>query len=186
MKQHKTLLLCLIAILLFAIGLSLKASVVNAAYDFLEVTGLSNPPSGNGRLYVDSGTNLLTCLLSTGSSCIPGHVAWSGVASGPGFQNGWTDLDSGFQIEQYGADGTGKIYLRGVLVIGSITDGNVLFTLPSGYRPSTEQFIQSAAESFYITQLNIQTNGNVQWNNVGNTNVTVGQFMPLYFMFTTN
>lgn len=39
--------------------------------DFLLRPAPGNPAAGKARVYVDSATNFLTCLLSTGASCIP-------------------------------------------------------------------------------------------------------------------
>lgn len=47
------------------------AILTNAFYDFVKISAPSNPPAGQGRLYVDSGTNKLACLNSDGSSCSP-------------------------------------------------------------------------------------------------------------------
>jgi hypothetical protein len=47
------------------------ATVVNALYDFVQISAPSNPASGNSRVYVDSGTHKLSCLNSDGSSCAP-------------------------------------------------------------------------------------------------------------------
>jgi hypothetical protein len=47
------------------------AILVNAFYDFVKIGAPSNPPAGQARLYVDSGTNKIACLNSDGSSCNP-------------------------------------------------------------------------------------------------------------------
>lgn len=45
--------------------------VVNAFYDFVQIGAPSDPPSGQARLYVDSSSTLLSCILPSGSSCMP-------------------------------------------------------------------------------------------------------------------
>jgi len=49
----------------------LCGAVIGGYFDLLIRSGPGNPASGKARVYVDSGTNALTCLLSTGASCMP-------------------------------------------------------------------------------------------------------------------
>lgn len=48
--------------------------------DVTETAGPGNPTAGNDRLYLDSTTHLLTCLTSSGGSCLgSGGASWSGI-----------------------------------------------------------------------------------------------------------
>lgn len=58
-------------LILLAIATLLYGATINGFVDFVIRATPSNPSSGNARLYIDSGTNLLTCLLSSGISCMP-------------------------------------------------------------------------------------------------------------------
>jgi hypothetical protein len=49
--------------------------------DFQCIPNPGNPPAGNVRLYCDSGTGQLTCLTSTGGSCISGGGGGSGTVT---------------------------------------------------------------------------------------------------------
>ena len=60
----------------------LYGAIVNGWLDFTLTTGTGNPASGYARFYVDSATNLATCLLSTGVSCLP-NTPGSGSAAYP-------------------------------------------------------------------------------------------------------
>jgi len=59
-------------IALACLCVSLLSGAIGASFlDFSLRTAPSNPASGFARTYVDSGTNLFTCLLSSGASCLP-------------------------------------------------------------------------------------------------------------------
>lgn len=75
----KDVLVCL-GIVAFT-GLYLWGAVGNWT-DYTKMTSPGNPASAYGRVYVNSGTNLLTCILSTGASCMPTATGATG-ATGP-------------------------------------------------------------------------------------------------------
>lgn len=69
MKRPITRLeLAIVLVLLIVAGA--YAIQVNAFYDFIEIGAPSNPGSNNDRLYADSTSHSLTCLTSTGGSCL--------------------------------------------------------------------------------------------------------------------
>jgi hypothetical protein len=70
-KLWKKFALLAAVVLLIVAWRPLAAMVVNAYFDFPLISTPSNPASGFGRLYVNSGTSQLGCVLSTGSSCAP-------------------------------------------------------------------------------------------------------------------
>lgn len=61
----------------------LLAVQVNALFDFVKVSAPSNPAAGMGRLYVDSGTNKVSCLNSDGSSCMPASSGFIQTLTAP-------------------------------------------------------------------------------------------------------
>jgi hypothetical protein len=75
-------------------------------------------------------------------------------------QNGWTNVGAGFANVSHRLMPDGTVLLRGAANAGTLADGTVLFTLPSGYRPTTivvfpVQVIGAPAQS----RIRIQTNG---------------------------
>lgn len=62
--------------------------------------------------------------------------AWQNPASQSlaNFGNGWSPL-------QYRLEGGGLVRIRGAVVGGTITGGQVLFTLPAGFRPAANQVL---------------------------------------------
>lgn len=59
-----------------------------------------------------------------------------GAFGQPAWQNGWSNYGSGFQVVQFRKAGGDMIQIRGLAVIGS---SNTIFTLPTGYRPTSRQ-----------------------------------------------
>lgn len=81
-----------------AAGLLLGA-VINGYQDYVKIPTPSNPAAANGRVFVNSSTNKLDCIISTGASCAPtgttgptGPTGPQGVtgATGPAGANGVT------------------------------------------------------------------------------------------------
>jgi hypothetical protein len=62
----------------------------------------------------------------------PAWVALSGL-----YVNSWTDFGGGYQAGQYTRDGTGRVWVRGLLKAGTLTAGTTILTMPSGFRPPT-------------------------------------------------
>ncbi len=63
--------------------------------------------------------------------------AWVGLS----YANSWTDFGGGYQTGQYSKDGTGRVWLRGLIKAGTLTFGTTLFTLPAGFRPALLQSV---------------------------------------------
>ncbi|MES2137005.1 MAG: hypothetical protein V4502_08105 [Pseudomonadota bacterium] len=57
--------------------------------------------------------------------------AWVGLS----YSNGWADFGMGLQAGQYTKDGTGRVWLRGIIAPGTRTAGVTIMTLPAGFRP---------------------------------------------------
>ena len=71
--------------------------------------------------------------------------------------NNWVDLDSS-RIVQYKKNSYGKVTISGIVKSGS---GNIVFVLPSGYRPvATRHFIVVSSDGF--CDCAVVSNGNVQ------------------------
>lgn len=93
--------------------------------------------------------------------------AWHEVgASGePAFQNSWANVGgSNDETLGYRLEGNRKLHLKGYIDSGTTTDGTVIFTLPSDYRPIKEirtptSYTQGGAEHF--CEVEILTNGDV-------------------------
>lgn len=78
----------------------------------------------------------------------------------PTLLNSWVNYGSGYESANYWKDKCGVVHISGFVKSGTTTDGTVIFTLPSGYRPR-------ASEKFIVVSLNllcvidIYTSGNV-------------------------
>lgn len=59
-------------------------------------------------------------------------------------QSGWTSYGTPYYTPAYGLDACGFVHLRG-MVKGASTSTNTLFTLPSGYRPSSDLWVHARA-----------------------------------------
>jgi len=51
---------------------------------------------------------------------------------------GWVNFDDSAVPASYSKDDFGKVHIRGVIKSGTVTDGTVIATLPSGYRPCAD------------------------------------------------
>lgn len=80
--------------------------------------------------------------------------------SAPTLLNGWTNFGSGWQTAGYYKDtASHRVYLRGMITGGDAGATKILFTLPSGYRPT-------AVEMFPIG--NVTTNARIYIDTSGN------------------
>lgn len=90
------------------------------------------------------------------------------------YANGWTDFGSGYQVGQYSKDGTGRVWIRGVLAAGTLTAGTTILTLPSGFRPATLIAVSvvgapASGTAYNVAQVDIQPGGAVvQQTNAAN------------------
>lgn len=96
----------------------------------------------------------------------------------PSLLNGMSNLGSGYMTAGYYKDAMGMVHLRGFLSGGS--DGKTLFTLPSGYRPSSrETCICWSNHSVGNARIDIDIYGNVIAVSAGNWISLEGiYFMP--------
>jgi len=99
-----------------------------------------------------------------------------GSASGPAFQNGWSNYGNGYQTCAYASDAEGQLRIVGFVQHDHQTaSGEILFQLPVGYRPTANQRtgIAMMGTSMTLPQTGILTvgsDGNVTINppNSGN------------------
>ena len=78
------------------------------------------------------------------------------------FQNGWQNYGGAWPTGQYRKYSDGVVSLKGLLTkVPSTSDGEVLFTLPSGYRPRETLFMQVYAGCNAPALVYINPSGNV-------------------------
>ena len=93
--------------------------------------------------------------------------AWHeiGASGEPAFQNSWANVGgANDETLAYRLEGSKKLHLKGLIDSGTITDGTVVFTLPSEYAPAKTvkvpgMYVQGSSENAY--QIEIQTDGDV-------------------------
>lgn len=73
--------------------------------------------------------------------------------------NFWADTGGTNTVSMYRKDSNGFVYLRGTIEGG--TSNSVAFTLPSGYRPSTQIRYAAVGENITPAQIRILANGDV-------------------------
>lgn len=74
-------------------------------------------------------------------------------------QNSWANYGAGYQTFGYWKDSQGVVHLQGLIKSGTTTAGTLLFTLPSGYRPSAAETFGVCLASATIGAITIATNG---------------------------
>ena len=88
----------------------------------------------------------------------PGPPRWQNAT----LQNSWIAFGTPYAAPQYQLDLNGRVWLRGVIKSGVLTDGTVLMTLP--YAPSFELLTFAPANSgsaYSPVRLDVTTGGNV-------------------------
>lgn len=78
----------------------------------------------------------------------------------PSLSNGWSNFSTsgGYQRCCYYKDKNGVVHITGLVKGGTTANGTLLFTLPIGYRPSSQQiFIQPTSTSFGTTSTSVAT-----------------------------
>lgn len=92
------------------------------------------------------------------------------VASGVGFNTGWQNVGGVSEVAGYYKDPFGRVYIRGAVNRASGTNA-LIFTLPTGYRPSAYEFFAVQANSAY-GGVEIQPSGQVRFG-TGNPSLYV-------------
>ncbi len=146
----------------------IKDSGTGAPKALLEVTGINSPTqfavtnSGGVDVNCSAGDIVQQVIDDRALTAILSGPAWAALS--PLYQNGWTDLGGGFQTGQYTKDGTGRVWIRGIIVGGTETAPTLLWTFPAGFRPPTKiALILQAVNgpTFQVVQLTIDTTGTV-------------------------
>lgn len=88
----------------------------------------------------------------------------------PTYTNSWIDYGGTFAPGAYYKDSFGVVHLRGLIKNGST--GLAAFTLPLGYRPSSEELFTSVT-NLGVGSINITTSGQVIPSSLGNGYVTL-------------
>lgn len=82
----------------------------------------------------------------------------------PTLQNGWINYGGTLKSVSFYKDKNKNVHLSGSIKNGTSTNGTVLFTLPTGYRPLTDITYLAGANSsgtFYPYKLTVKSNGDV-------------------------
>lgn len=167
-------------------------SPTNVTYDlgtdvgkWKRLAGLISPPAGarfaqiavvvlggaSGReVHVDS----IECKDMDPLDVAPG---WTNVAVGAGandFKNSWVNFGNPYVVARYRKDPYGLVIMEGTVKSGTATAGTVIFTLPTGYRPATNQekiFAQDSNDAYGAIE--VQSDGDVVIRAGGNTKLTL-------------
>ena len=133
--------------------------------------------TGNKGLVPASGGGTTNFLRADGTFAAPsgGSSAYTNVTPATGF----AVAGAGFQTCAYSKD-TNTLYLTGLVTrtgAGLTLTDTLLFTLPVGYRPSTEQLIHGSMGSTPdtyngTTRIRVKVNGDVTASNVNFTNTS--------------
>ena len=100
-----------------------------------------------------------------------GNVTWINygleTVSSPTFGTGWQNYSvahgSGFEDARYYVD-NGRVYLGGLIrKTSGITTGDIMITLPIGYRPQKQRIFTVSTEAG-IVRIDVAANGNVVFN----------------------
>jgi len=96
-------------------------------------------------------------------------IASDGTVTMPENDSGWieptlnspyTNFGSPYGNTQYRKIGD-NVNIQGLVYINSASSGSVIFTLPSGYRPSRRLVFGQATANTSITRIDVRTNGDV-------------------------
>ncbi|CAL2064845.1 hypothetical protein [Tenacibaculum sp. 190524A05c] len=130
---------------------------------------LDGDNTGTGRAYtLPAQDGTANQVMTTDGS---GNVTWSNygleAVSSPTFGSGWQNYSvvhgNGFEDARYYVD-NGRVYLGGLIRKTSvITSGEVMITLPIGYRPQKQRIFTVSTEAG-IVRIDVAANGNVVFN----------------------
>lgn len=92
------------------------------------------------------------------SSQIQTAESWINVGA---LSNSWVTHSVSYPEASYYKDNAGIVHLRGLIKNGTTTGGTIIFTLPTGYRPS-DDYHQAVASNNAAATLKIEANGSVK------------------------
>lgn len=92
------------------------------------------------------------------------------------YQNGWADLGGSYQLGGFKHTNEGRVMLRGWVIGGTKTDGTVIATLPSGYRPTKDEGLSvcNGTSGGVLPEVRVRAStGNIEiWGMSASTNGT--------------
>ncbi|MGV9206349.1 MAG: hypothetical protein ACOC44_20270, partial [Promethearchaeia archaeon] len=91
-------------------------------------------------------------------------IHYVGESGEPSFQNGWENYGGDFSKAAFWKIGN-MVYLQGLIRNGS---NDVMFTLPSGYRPSKDRIIATISSND-IGRVAILPNGDIDSNSINSS-----------------
>lgn len=95
-----------------------------------------------GAVPLTGGT--VSTLIVTGASTLAQEAA---TALSGALQNSWVNFGSAYRVSSYFKDSEGIVHLQGAIKSGTTTAATLLFTLPSGYRPSAKVMLSGTTSS---------------------------------------
>jgi|GEM_PF-3931340 len=92
-------------------------------------------------------------------SRIEGGVMIVAPTAAAAYANGWASHAAPYALKVTRVDG--MVSIEGLVVGGAATPGVVMFTLPAGFRPATDQFVRAEHSAGASSQVKIAQNGEV-------------------------
>lgn len=135
------------------------AALINSSY---RITSIKHKIDTDGWV-VEYGFAVNGAVASPAAAPAPGVTDTSdGTWIAPALGAAWVNFGSTWETAGYMRAG-GVIYLRGLIKSGTVTAGTVLFTLPVGYRPSSDKHMDTVSNGVHAV-LNVMANGQVKIN----------------------
>ena len=88
----------------------------------------------------------------------PDHWHYVGETGEPALANSWVNFDTNWQAARFIKDAAGVVHIEGLVKSGTI--GQVIFTLPVGYRPAKE-FLISTNSNNAVARMDVYDDGTV-------------------------
>ena len=136
---------------------------MRAIYFVILVSIIYGTPNLFGQQNVGIGTTDPTEALE-----VVGNIALNGTIVNESYQiptllNGWVNYDNTYTHAGYYKDKEGRVHLKGLIKNGTTTFGTILFTLPSGYRPTTSgrHMFPALTNPSESGRIDVDVNGNV-------------------------
>lgn len=95
--------------------------------------------------------------------CILPDDKWHyvGEAGQPSFENSWVNFGSGNQVARFIKDASGVVHIQGV--VKNAVPANVIFTLPSAYRPDNYLHLSIAGKTGLAGVIGIENDGEISY-----------------------
>jgi len=154
----------------------LTTSVAASTYAPLASPSLTGTPSAPTAATGTSTTQLAT------TAFVKGDTSWTLVS----LSTPWSNFGSGYRSLSYAKYGDGLVKVSGVIACSSTPTG-VIFTLPTGYRPSGQIIINAPAgfsSTTLVVSLYITTTGAVTWLGSSGSPTSL-VYLSLEFEFST-